>query len=408
MSIFKSIGNVAKKAGKFVIPLAEGAFATLVPTPLSPLLMSDAIRRGTSAIAGKPKTGATTSTGPGTVGKVGPGGTMQPAAPSQVSQIPNWDSETSSIQPMSPYQSVVSPSIDIPEVQGASGQEQAHAANVSSIARLLGNQGQDTYNVSNPAYSQALNYYSQILSGDKGAVSQAIGPEAEALAELTAGEQRSLSNSGLRGGARDQALAESGRAGAGKIAGLIPQARKDAAAAGSAIALQGMKLASDQENAGAGLYGSLADRALKDRLGSQELGLKGKELQQQQQKLRLDEALGVRGMDLKQSELLLNERLGNRKLSLERAMSMDDNALKRELEMAGIHVKQQEVDIMRQQMERAIAEGKGKAAGDMANIVMQTLSWGVDKLFGGGGGGSKPTSGAKAGATSKYAADFDE
>lgn len=370
----------------YVIPALEATGAAIPGNPAAGALAADAARRAyttaTQKMVGKvidPATGKAVRTNPAAPGAPAPG---VPPPPSALASLSNEPPMPSSPSPSSGYSSVLSSSTP----SGPSAEEQAHSANVSSIARLLGGQGENLYNVSNPAYKQALDYYGQILSGDKAHVTQAIAPEAEAIAELTSGEQKGIANSSLRGGARDTAQAEAARKGTGEIADLVPKARQNAAAAGSALALQGMGLANQQQGQSGSLYNSLADRELQDRLGTQGLGL-------QAQQLKLSEALGMKGLDVQQMGLALQEKLGMRGLDLQRATAMDSNALQRELGLANINLSQQQVDLLKQQFQQALKEGKGKAAGDLANILIKALPT-VLGLFKSSGSDISTTSGS--------------
>lgn len=359
-----------QKGTDYLLPFAEtvaGAGGTVLGIPGATAIGADGVRRVYNTATQKniskvidPATGQAVHTNPAAPGT----GATSPGAASPATSALNWGDEPAMVSPPSGggYSSVLTPYAPAPP----SADEEAHKQNITSLARLMGGQGEGLYNVSNPAYKQALDYYSRILSGDKGAVSQAIAPEAEMNAELTAGQEKAIGNSSLRGGARDTALAEAGRAGAGAISRLIPEARKNAAAAGGALAMQGMGLGSQQEGQAGSLYSSLADRELNDRLQSQGLDL-------QSQQLKLQEALGMKGLDMQQMGLALQEKLGMRGLDLQRAANMDSNALQRELGLAQINLSQQQVDLLKQQIQQAIKEGKGKAAGDLANILIKAL-----------------------------------
>jgi hypothetical protein len=258
-----------------------------------------------------------------------------------------------------------------------SPEEIQNRQNVSDIARLLGAQGSDLYNVASPLYRQAANYYGGILSGNKAAIAQTIAPEAEALAEMNAAEQKSIENSSLRGGARDMALAESGRSGAGRISALVPQARKDAAAAASGIGLQGMGLGTQQEGAAASTYGTLAGMGQQDRQFAINAEMQNRfaaaGLDIQSKQLQLNAMLGMRGLDLQQMGMELNSRLQSRGLDLQEMLGMNSLNLQRELGLAGIKLSTQQVDLLKQQMQNEASAARGSSWASAGNLLITGL-----------------------------------
>lgn len=274
-----------------------------------------------------------------------------------------------------------------------SPEEQRHAGFVSDLARMLGGNSASMYGVSMPAYTQALKYYGDILGGNKAAVTQAIAPEAEMIAELTAGQERGIQAGALRGGARDTALAETARTGAGQIAGLIPKARQNAAAAGSQAALAGIGEAGQQAGAAGGLGAGLLGAAQQGR----QFGISA-EMQNRYQAAGIDlqwaqtalqEKLGMRGLDLQQMGLALNERLGQRGLDIQQMLGMGDLQLRTELGRAGINISQQQVDQLRRELDHKIKTDKGAALGNIGGAIIQALPL---IMGSGGGGGSAGTS----------------
>jgi hypothetical protein len=276
----------------------------------------------------------------------------------------------------------------IAEYSTPSPEELANRQGVTDMARLLGGQGRNLYNVSSPTYTRAMGYYGNILSGNKAAVAQAIAPEAEMLTEMNAAEQSAIKNGSLRGGARDLALAESGRSGAGRVSALVPQARKDAAAAGSNLALQGMGLGTQQEGAAAGLYSNLAGMGQQDRQFGVQAEMQNRfqaaGLNVQEKQLQLQAMLGMRGLDLQQMGMALNAKLQARGLDLQEMMGMNSLNLQRELGLAGINLSQQQVDLLKQQMKNEASRASGAAWADMGNLLVTGL--GMILPSGGGGG----------------------
>lgn len=98
----------------------------------------------------------------------------------------------------------------------------------TSLADFLAKQGKDQLALTGPAYKKAQDYYTGILSGNAAANLQQMNPERQQISQLYGGAT-ARANRTLTGPARDQALADITRESAGKLADLIPNARKDAA-----------------------------------------------------------------------------------------------------------------------------------------------------------------------------------
>lgn len=267
-----------------------------------------------------------------------------------------------------------------------SPEEQRNMQGVTDLARLMGGEGAGLYNVSNPTFERAMRYYGDILSGNKSAVTSAIAPEAEMMAELTGAQQKGIEQSGLRGGARDAALAESARTGTGQIAGLIPKARANAAQAGGALSLSGIGQGTQNVAAGAGLYQNLAGMQQQNRqfgiTAEQQNRFQAAGLDQQSKQLQLQAMLGMRGLDLQQMQLAVNERLQSRGLDLQEMLGMNSLALQRELGLAGINLSRQQIDLLKQQMANEAEAARGQAYADLGGIFMT----GLGMLLPSGGG----------------------
>lgn len=252
-----------------------------------------------------------------------------------------------------------------------------HASNVDRLAQMIGEEGTSLYNISNPTYGRALSYYGDILSGSKAAAAQAMAPEADQIAEMTDAQQKAIRLSGVRGGARDTALAEAGQAGASALAGLVPKARAEAAQAGSALAMQGMALGTEQQGKAASMYDTLrgaetqgrqfaVEAELKNRIESQGIDL-------QWAQTALQEKLGMRGLDLQEMSIRINERLQNRGLDIQQMLGMRSLDLQRELGLAGINLSQQQIDMMKKQMAQEASNAKGKMWGDLGGMFLSIL-----------------------------------
>ena len=110
--------------------------------------------------------------------------------------------------------------------------EQAQTDNINQqtqLSKTLADYSQKQYALTAPALSQATGLYSRLVSGNRGEIASAIAPDVGALEESYGGQQKYLEQQGVRGGARDTALADTNRAKAGQI-GMLPfLARQNAA-----------------------------------------------------------------------------------------------------------------------------------------------------------------------------------
>lgn len=85
------------------------------------------------------------------------------------------------------------------------------------------------FKMAEPALSQGMSYYSKLLGGDRGTVQGAIAPDVANINQAYEGTQKYLDQQGVRGGARDNAIAENERQRVGQV-GMLPfLARKGAA-----------------------------------------------------------------------------------------------------------------------------------------------------------------------------------
>ena len=192
-------------------------------------------------------------------------------------------------------------------------QETASLQSVSDIARLITGQGSGLYDVGAPAYSQAINYYRRLLGGSREAITEAVAPQGQAIADIYKGAERSLKAGPLRGGARELASGELSREKTGAIAGLPAQAREAAAAAAGGLGLAGAQAGVGAEQAGAGLYGNIAEMEQANRFG-------GIGAAQAQQGLGLQAALGA-------ARLTLDDLVQSGQLGLEEYRIMTGNNL---------------------------------------------------------------------------------
>lgn len=258
-----------------------------------------------------------------------------------------------------------------------SADELRNRQGVSDMARLMSGEGAGLYNVSNPTFARANQYYANILSGDKGAVSQALAPEIGAISDITSGRQKAIESGSLRGGARDAALSAAGQEGASSMANLVPGARANAAQAGGALSLAGIQAGSQNLNAAGSMYSGLAGMGQQDRQfgisAEMQNRFQAAGLDQQDKQLKLQAMLGMRGLDLQQMQLAVNEKLQSRGLDLQEMLGMSSLQLQRELGLAGINLSQQQVDLMKQKMADEAEAAKGAAWADLGGLFLTGL-----------------------------------
>ena len=147
---------------------------------------------------------------------------------------------------------------------GMQGAQQATDV-LSSYSRPLMSTGMQFARQGDRSLGQATDYYSGILGGDRSKIMAHMSPEIGGVLDAYRGSERSIGRN-LRGGSRDYALAELSRQKAGQVAGLIPQARRNAAeamgdlgqtylAGGTTFTGQGVNTAANAAGAANQLYG---------------------------------------------------------------------------------------------------------------------------------------------------------
>lgn len=104
--------------------------------------------------------------------------------------------------------------------QKRSPEESAALGGAQNAAGTLTSQGNALMQQGAPMTSQAGNYWSTLLSGNRAQMAQATAAPRAAITDTYRGAERNLERSGIRGATRDVARAELGRQRAGQIAGL--------------------------------------------------------------------------------------------------------------------------------------------------------------------------------------------
>jgi hypothetical protein len=249
---------------------------------------------------------------------------------------------------------------------------------VSALARLISGQGSGLYNVGSPAYAEALNYYKQLLSGNKQAVTAAIAPNAQAVNEIYKGAANSAAAGPLRGGAREQQSAELERQRAGQIAGLPQQAIQNAAAQAGSLGLSGAQAGSQQEQAGAGLYGQLASAEQQNR--QQAISQS-----QNQQQIGLNATLGAANLTLQ--DLVQSGRLGldEYQAMVGNNLALGKLTLDQYLGQGNLNIQQQQLALKLKELDQQNSAAKGGLFGKLFGALLPFLTGGK------GGGGTSPS-----------------
>lgn len=215
------------------------------------------------------------------------------------------------------FSSLLNPNRDVLSLYSQrSPEEIAFFQAMTDIARLQLGAGANMYAVGFPAYYQAVKYWGSLLGGDKAAATRAVAPQGEQMADVWAGQRRGIESGPLRGGAKDQALAESSRQQAGQIASLLPQAISEAAQMSGSLGLAGTTQGMSGMAASAGTYGGLLSNETQNRqfaIGAEQANrFGGASLLLQDKSLDLQSLLGMRSLDIQ-------EMLGLGSLDLQRA-----------------------------------------------------------------------------------------
>lgn len=127
-----------------------------------------------------------------------------------------------------------------------SPEEQAALAGAQSSATNMTTQGNALLNRAAPMMGQAGDYWSNLLGGNRAAMSQAVAAPRAALTDVYRGAESNLERSGVRGAQRDVALSELSRDRASRIAqlttGVQPQAANSLATMGGTLLGSGSSL----------------------------------------------------------------------------------------------------------------------------------------------------------------------
>jgi len=181
--------------------------------------------------------------------------------------------------------------------------EVAQIGAVTGYAKQLGDEGQGLFQASLPAYTASLNYMNQILGGGKAAAAEAVGPLAGNIADVYAGQRKAIEQSGLRGGARDTALAAAMQGQTRDIGNLLPQLQASTVQTAGQLGLAGAQAGGQFQQSAAALNQQVA------------------QLYQQQQQFAIGaeqaNRFGIGQLDVANRGLDIQQALGNKSIDLQ-------------------------------------------------------------------------------------------
>ena len=118
-------------------------------------------------------------------------------------------------------------------------------ATADELTQFLQGMGSNNYNFGQTYFSEGMrdfsgpmDYFSQILSGNKSQMESAIAPEKNDILSQYRAKRKQLAASGSRSGGTNEAVAQSEFSQAGDVASLLQKLRPQAAQQSSAIAGQ--------------------------------------------------------------------------------------------------------------------------------------------------------------------------
>jgi hypothetical protein len=142
--------------------------------------------------------------------------------------------------------------------------------------------GQQAFRSGINDFGPALNYWNEILSGNKSQMESAIAPEKSDILSQYRARRRQLAQTGSRSGGTNEATAQSEYSQAGDVAGLLQKLRPQAADKSAEIAGKIANLGLGESNLGLSAINDAISAALSQR---------GQNVQQQGQEFGLTESL---------------------------------------------------------------------------------------------------------------------
>ncbi len=245
----------------------------------------------------------------------------------------------------------------------------------ANIASLLSQGGSGLLDTGRAGYSDAMRYYSDILSGNAGRATAAVAPQSEQLQKLGAGARSQVESSYLRGGAKDKALANVQQGTQNAADSLVINARPEAANALMSGGIAGANAGTGALGTGGSLLNQLTG------MGQQNDQFYANLNQQDRQfgsDLDLRRSLGFGGLDLQRMLGLGDLDLRGIGLNQNYALGQGGLDLQRLLGLSALDLQKLQ---MQQQGKQNLGQGIGGLLGLFLNAA-NTFGW-----FGAGGGG---------------------
>jgi len=152
-----------------------------------------------------------------------------------------------------------------------SPEEQGYLQSQTQLGDQMRQQGQQAFQTAMPQVRSTIDYYRTLLDGSRAARMNAVSGEAQDTAEAFQGAD-AAANKNLRGGERDQAVAENSRAKAGQISRLVTGVRPGAAAALGNMGQQLLGTSSQFEGQAANVGANLLGNSTANRQGAFAVG----------------------------------------------------------------------------------------------------------------------------------------
>lgn len=110
--------------------------------------------------------------------------------------------------------------------KGLMGSQQGLMGQQSGLANTMSDIAKKQYTLAQPALSKAMNYYSTLATGGRGAVNSMLAPQMAQMTDTYKGAQTGMESKMAPGPGRDRAMADMFRQKAGQISMMPMQARQ--------------------------------------------------------------------------------------------------------------------------------------------------------------------------------------
>ena len=158
------------------------------------------------------------------------------------------------------------------DAQKRSSEEQAALTAQTGLAGQMGQQGKEIYSLGSPMLSGAGQYYNTLLRGNRTAMQNATAGPAAAIGAGYKGAATGVSRSYLRGGQREQALADLGRQKTSAVAGLTSGQQGPAAQALFGMGSNLMGASTGSLASASGAYGGILNNTFQNRVYGDQMG----------------------------------------------------------------------------------------------------------------------------------------